>query len=156
MDLTPVFLTHHNILLLAHHCRRFLNLLFSSYLPVVPKRSANLFKFLNWDNLAMRRDRRLYLLMFDIIHKNFFQGAVKVNSTNLALEEITYTLKYHVPKTKCHKGLISYKGHKFGTPCLINDQKLKSAKSKSILKKTYRWLSNRHLILKFILYYCLF
>ena len=55
----------------------------------------------------MRRDRRLYLLMIDIIHKNFFQGAVKATPTNLALEEITYTLKYHVPETKCHKGLIS-------------------------------------------------
>ena len=30
----------------------------------------DLFRFLNWDNLPPRKDKRLCLLMYDIINKN--------------------------------------------------------------------------------------
>ena len=83
-------------------------------------RSEDLLEFLNWDNLALRRNKRLCLLMYDTIHRNvpqylsdLFPLSCESNPYKSRLRENTLKIQMtHIPRTESFKGSFSYRGAK--------------------------------------------
>ena len=103
-------------------------------------RSADLLKYLKWDNLALKRDKHLSLLVYDTINHNvpkylsdIFSKCSEGNSCKSRLREsdLNVTMNY-IPNTECYKGSFSYRGAKLWNS-LSSD--IKSSKSKAILKR---------------------
>ena len=103
-------------------------------------RSEDLLEFLNWDNLALIRNKRLCLLMYDTIHKKVPQYlsdllplSCESNPYKSSLRENTLKIEMtHIPRTESFKGSFSYRGAKLWNSLPLN---VKSAKSKAIFKK---------------------
>ena len=83
-------------------------------------RSADLLKYLNWDNLALKRDKHLSLLMYDTINHNvpkylsdLFSKCSECNSckSRLGESDLNVTMNY-ISNTECYKGSFSYRGAK--------------------------------------------
>ena len=75
-------------------------------------RSADLLNYLNWDNLALRRDKRLSILMYDTINNNvpkYFSDLFSLNSENKSIQ-ISSKGKYII------KGLFHIGERKIGIP----------------------------------------
>ena len=75
-------------------------------------RPADLLKYLNWDNLALKRDKHLSLLMYGTINHNvpkylsdLFSKCSECNSCKSRLREsdLNVTMDY-IPNTECYKG----------------------------------------------------
>ena len=72
-------------------------------------RSEDLLEFLNWDNLALRRNKRLCCVMYDTIHRkvpqylsDFFSHlTVKTTPYKFRLRENTFKIEMtHIPRTE--------------------------------------------------------
>ena len=83
-------------------------------------RSADLLKYLNWDNLALKRDKHLSLLMYGTINHNvpkylsdLFSKCSEGNLCKSRLKEsdLNITMNY-ISNTECYKGSFSYRGAK--------------------------------------------
>ena len=104
-------------------------------------RSEDLLELLNWDNLALRRNKRLCLLMYDTIHKkvpqylsDLFPLGCESNPYKSRPRENTLKIEMtHVPRTKSFKG--SRKA-KLWNSLPLN---VKLAKSKAIFKKDFTY-----------------
>ena len=103
-------------------------------------RSADLLKYLKWDNLALKRDKHLSLLVYDTINHNvpkylsdIFSKCSEGNSCKSRLRESDHnvTMNY-IPNTEGYKRSFSYRGGKLWNS-LSSD--IKSSISKAILKR---------------------
>ena len=102
-------------------------------------RSADILEHLNWDNLALRRDKRLSILMYDTINcrvpkylsdlfslnceNNPYKSRLRENANNVSMS--------YIPKTEYYKASFSYRGGKNWNSLPLD---LKTAKSKTIFK----------------------
>ena len=81
-------------------------------------RSAQIWKQLNWEELASRRQRHLCLLMYDTVNGNvpsylsdLFSNVCVNNPYKSMLRKAEYiVVLYHVAKTECYTGSFSYRG----------------------------------------------
>ena len=103
-------------------------------------RSADIPKQLNWEELALRRDKHLSLLMYDTInHKvpkylsDLFLNSCENNPYKSRLRNLEHNVVLnYIPRTEYYKGSFSYRGAKQWNS-LPHD--FKASESKAILKK---------------------
>jgi len=103
-------------------------------------RSEDLLQFLSWDNLALRRNKRLCLLMCDTINRkvsqylsDLFPLTCESNPYKSRLRENILKIKMaHVLRTESFKSSFSIRGAKLWNSLPLN---VESAKSKAIFRK---------------------
>ena len=103
-------------------------------------RSADILKQLNWEELALRRDKHLSLLMYNTInHKvpkylsDLFLNSCENNPYKSRLRNLEHNVVLnYIPRTEYYKGSFSYRGAKQWNS-LPHD--FKASESKAILKK---------------------